>query len=50
MDAKREYMAQKRYVEGESNKRQWDEDKKSIGRTFNAWITRHNKRGLHSMP
>jgi len=50
MDAKREYMAQKRYVESESNKRQWDEDKKSIGRTFNAWITRHNKRGLHSMP
>jgi hypothetical protein len=50
MDAKREYMAQRRFIEGESNKRQWDEDKKSIGRTFNAWITRHNKRGMFSMP
>lgn len=50
MDSKREYMAQRRYVEGESRQRQWDEDKKSIARTFNAWVRRDNKRGMYSEP
>lgn len=50
MDAKREYSAQAKYIKGEANKHQWDEDKKSIARTFNAWITRDNKRGLFSQP
>jgi hypothetical protein len=49
-DAKNEFRAQSRYIKGEANKLQWDEDKKSIGRTFNAWITRDNKRSIYSMP
>jgi len=48
--AKREYSAQRMFIKGEANKLQWDEDKKSIARTFHAWVTRDNKRGLFSAP
>lgn len=41
-DYQREYALQKRYLRGNAQQQAFLQDKESIGRKFNAWITRTN--------
>lgn len=40
-----EYRAQKKYIVANNLAERFEQDKKSLSRTFNAWITRNNMRG-----
>ena len=48
-DGETEFIAQKRYLKGKAISEEFQADKKSISRTFNAWIRRDNKRGLRAV-